>query len=299
MAKISVIIPTYKRSEFLDRAIKSVLSQSFTDFEIIIVDDNGRGNKFQVETGNNIQQLYGDNPKIKYIINEINLGGAGARNEGIKKSKGKYITFLDDDDIYLPDKLALQWMFMEEQNLEMTFSNCIVKNDQNVVVEEIDYNLDGLPSYKDLLKMHLMNHIGPTDSFMFKKDKLIEIGGFEKVNAGQEYILALKSIVNKLRMGYLKECQVVQYFHNGERISTGNKKIKAQKELIGIKKKYFDVLNFFEKRAVMSRHYTVLGFIYYKNHSYLNTIIYSLLALMENPLFFIKILLEKKKMLRN
>ena len=91
---VSVIIPTYKRSDYLLQTIESVLSQTYPSIEIIIVDDNGLGNKFQVETQKKLQKYIVER-KIIYIPHEVNKNGAAARNTGFRASKGEYINFLE------------------------------------------------------------------------------------------------------------------------------------------------------------------------------------------------------------
>ncbi len=98
--KVSVIIPTYNREKVLSRAVKSVLNQTFTDFEILVVDDGSTDN-----TKNIIQELQRQDKRIKYFRYTPNKGGNVARNLGIKKSIGKYIAFLDSDDEWLPEGL--------------------------------------------------------------------------------------------------------------------------------------------------------------------------------------------------
>ncbi|MFH2013294.1 MAG: glycosyltransferase [Pseudomonadota bacterium] len=102
MPKISVIIPTYNRANFIEEAIESVLSQSYKDFELIVVDDGSTD-----ETGKLVQR-YGE--RIFYIY-QNKKGVSHARNTGIKNSSGEYIAFLDSDDKWLPDKLATQMDF--------------------------------------------------------------------------------------------------------------------------------------------------------------------------------------------
>ena len=104
---VSVIIPTYNRSAFLTESINSVLNQSFNDIEIVIVDDNGKSSHLQKENAKKLSTLINDN-KIKYIAHEHNLNGSAARNTGIKNSRGDYIAFLDDDDLYEPTKIEHQ-----------------------------------------------------------------------------------------------------------------------------------------------------------------------------------------------
>lgn len=114
---ISVIIPTYKRPTQIKRAILSVLNQSYKDFEILVIDDD-QENEFNIEQE---VALIGDQ-RVLYLKNGRTKGGNGARNTGIVNAKGKYIAFLDDDDIWLKDKLLLQ--FERMQTLDETWAGC-------------------------------------------------------------------------------------------------------------------------------------------------------------------------------
>ena len=98
--KVSVIIPTYNRQKLLPKAIKSVLNQTFKNFELIIVDDGLTDNTKEI-----IKEFQKRDPRIKYIWQENFGAPAGPKNTGIKNSKGEYIAFLDDDDEWLPEKL--------------------------------------------------------------------------------------------------------------------------------------------------------------------------------------------------
>lgn len=99
MFKVSVIIPTYNRARYICRAINSVLDQTFTDYEIIVVDDGSTDNTREVLAP------YGG--KIVYIP-QTNQGVSAARNKGIEQAKGEYIAFLDSDDYWMPEKLIEQ-----------------------------------------------------------------------------------------------------------------------------------------------------------------------------------------------
>ena len=96
---ISIILPTYNRCDIVKRAINSALSQTFKTFEIIVVDDCSTDNTKQ-------EVLSISDKRIHYIQHNRNKGGSAARNTGINQSKGKYITFLDDDDEYPEDRLT-------------------------------------------------------------------------------------------------------------------------------------------------------------------------------------------------
>ena len=98
----TIVIPTFNRAVLLREAMQSVLAQTFKDFELIIVDDHSTDDTTNVVTS------FHDS-RIKYVLNDHNKGGSGARNVGIFRAKGDWIAFLDDDDIWLPKKLELQY----------------------------------------------------------------------------------------------------------------------------------------------------------------------------------------------
>ena len=104
--KVSVIIPTYNRAHLVGRAIRSVLNQTYQDFEIIVVDDGSTDNTEEV-----VKSFI--DPRIRYIRHEKNKGAAAARNTGIKAAKGKFIAFQDSDDEWLPEKLQKQMKVFE------------------------------------------------------------------------------------------------------------------------------------------------------------------------------------------
>jgi len=105
MAVVSVIIPTFNRAKKVVRAIKSVLDQTFIDFEIIVVDDSS--------TDRTRQTVGQFGSPVRYLAHTTNLGVSAARNTGIKNSNGPFIAFLDSDDQWLPEKLEVQMGFFE------------------------------------------------------------------------------------------------------------------------------------------------------------------------------------------
>ena len=105
MIKVSVIIPTYNSGRYIKEAIDSVLAQTYTNYEIIVVDDGSTDNTSQ------IVQAYGD--RVHYFYQE-NQGVAVSRNRGLRESQGEYIAFLDHDDVFFPDKLSEQICCLEQ-----------------------------------------------------------------------------------------------------------------------------------------------------------------------------------------
>ena len=118
---VSVVIPTFKRADMLDRAIESCLNQTYKNLEIVIVDDNDPESEYRKLTSKHMEK-YISNKAIKYIKSHKNMGGAEARNLGINNSSGEYIAFLDDDDYFFDDKIKNQLEYMIKNNLDACFT---------------------------------------------------------------------------------------------------------------------------------------------------------------------------------
>lgn len=103
--RVSVIIPTYNRPEYLRQAVESVLAQTYVDFEVIVVDDGSTDNTAEV-------MATFDDRRVHYIFQQ-NAKLSAARNRGMKAARGEFIALLDDDDLFLPHKLAAQVTFLD------------------------------------------------------------------------------------------------------------------------------------------------------------------------------------------
>ena len=108
----TVIIPTYNRATLVKEAIQSVLDQTFDNFELIIVDDHSTDNT------KDVVQSYSDK-RICYVLNDHIKGAAGARNAGLSRSGGKWVAFLDSDDVWLPKKLELVYEKIKEVDTDV------------------------------------------------------------------------------------------------------------------------------------------------------------------------------------
>ena len=113
---VSIITPTYNSEAFIEATIKSVLAQTYKNWELIVIDDASVDNTLNV-----IQPYIEAYPNIKLIVNKENLGAALTRNKGIKLAEGHFIAFLDGDDVWKPQKLETQVNFMLNNNLAVCF----------------------------------------------------------------------------------------------------------------------------------------------------------------------------------
>ena len=116
---VSIIMPSYNTAKFISETIDSVLTQTYTNWELIIVDDCSTDNTDEV-----VKSFLSDD-RIKYIKNEKNSGAAFSRNRALCEAKGKWIAFLDSDDLWLPEKLEKQIEFMEKNDYHFSYTNYI------------------------------------------------------------------------------------------------------------------------------------------------------------------------------
>ena len=114
---VSIITPSYNSSKFIGECVHSVISQTFSNWEMIIVDDCSNDNSRNI-----ISNFSKKDKRIRSIFLEENIGAAAARNIAIKKAEGTYIAFLDSDDIWIKDKLEKQIAFMNEKDIAFSFT---------------------------------------------------------------------------------------------------------------------------------------------------------------------------------
>ncbi|MDA7558587.1 glycosyltransferase [Flavobacteriaceae bacterium] len=186
--KITVLMSVYNGAKFLDEAIDSILSQTFTDFEFIIIDDASSDTSLQVINS------YKD-ARIIVLQNTKNLGLTKSLNIGIAEAKGKYIARMDADDISMPKRLEKQFDFMEEHP-EFAFcgSKAISINEEG---QEVKYLPDTVCD-KDIILAYIFFKNMFTHSTLFiEKKVLTDVGGYdEEFTRSQDYRLYLKLFTN-------------------------------------------------------------------------------------------------------
>ena len=116
---VSVIMPSYNTAKFISETIESVLAQTYPNWELIIADD------CSTDDTDAVVRPYLADDRIRYIKNEKNSGAAVSRNRALREAKGKWIAFLDSDDLWLPEKLEKQIAFMEQNNCRFSYTNYI------------------------------------------------------------------------------------------------------------------------------------------------------------------------------
>lgn len=285
---VSVIIATYRRNETLKRAIESVLNQTYNDIELIVVDDNA-----DAEWNTEVSNIVNIHPAVKYIQNKENKGSAMTRNIGISEAEGEFITFLDDDDIYLPEKIEHQLNDMIKHNADFSVTDLFLYNEKDKLIDKRirSYITDYSP--EQLLKNHLMHHITGTDTLMFKKSYLEKIGGFPPINVGDEFYLMKEAICGGGKLIYTKGCYVKAYVHSEtDGLSSNMSKINGENALYEYKKTMFGSLDKKSVRYIKMRHHAVLAFAYLRMNKYGKFILQAAKSFFCSPLSSVMLLLD-------
>jgi len=206
MPAVSTIIPTYNRAEFLRMAITSVLNQTFQDFEIIVVDDASEDHTHEIIDN------FGDR-RIKYIRHEVNKGVTAARNTGVLSSSGNYIAFLDDDDEWLPRKLQMQVVLLEDSSSTVGgvyTSHVKIDRATGKILDRVVAQKRGNIG-NDLLKDYCL--IGTASTILLRKQCFDRVGLFdESIEFGEEYELLIR-VAKEFDFECIQECLVKYYVH--------------------------------------------------------------------------------------
>ncbi len=176
---VSIIMPSYNTSEFIAESISSVLNQTYQNWELIIVDDCSTDNT------DCIINSFSDK-RIKLLKNEKNSGAAFSRNRGIREAKGKWIAFLDSDDLWYPHKLEKQLKYMIDNNYQFSYTN----------YEEIDENSNPLGKLitgpKKITRHGMFNYCWPGCLTVMYDAETIGLIQIENIKKNNDYAIWLK-----------------------------------------------------------------------------------------------------------
>ena len=188
MDLVSVIIPYYKKKEYITSSINSVLKQSYKNLEIIIIYDDS--NHEDLITLNKLKKK---DKRIKIFINKKNIGAGLSRNKGIKLSKGKFIAFLDSDDLWSSNKLKKQIFFMKKNKIKISHTSYYIINYNNKII--------GHRKAKDLSHMQLLRSCDIGLSTIILDKRLIKNNiKFASIKTKEDYVLWLQITLNEKKI---------------------------------------------------------------------------------------------------
>lgn len=191
----TVVIPAYNRADIIKQTIQSVLNQSFSDFEVLVVDDGSEDNTLEV-----VKSI--DDPRIR-LFSQKNCGASSARNKGIDEAKGKYIAFLDSDDAFLMHHLQQASDILEAGEDICTFTKVIVERD-----DDIKYlKPHRAPREGEHISDYLMCDRGfvQTSSLIVPKALAQKVRYDESLSKGDDYDFAIRLVASGGRIIMLDE----------------------------------------------------------------------------------------------
>ncbi len=190
---VSVIMPAYNAEKFIQESIESVLHQTCTDWELLIVDDGSSDNTKTIA-----QSFCEKDKRIKYYYQQNGKAGK-ARNLGLSHAEGKYVAFIDADDIWLLEKLAIQKSQIEKENVDLVFSDVYLFTDKFSCGSPLINSGKGLFKNNDGICAFLELNKIPTSTVFVCKEVLAKVKGFtesHEIPEAEDYHLWLKLLMN-------------------------------------------------------------------------------------------------------
>ena len=241
---VSIITPCYNSEKFLDECISSVLNQTYQNWEMLIVDDNSSDNSSIL-----INSYSKKDERIKPHYLNDNIGPAMARNKAISKAKGKYLAFLDSDDVWLPKKLEVQTNFMKKNNCAFVFSSYSVISDDDKLKYTI--SVPETITYKKYLKNTIIGCL----TVMLDKEKFKKI---EMPNLRSSHDMALwLNLLKQEKYAYGIQQKLAIY--RDHKSSNTSNKFKAA----------YDVWNVYRKHEKLNLFYSIYNFVIYAINAFI------------------------------
>lgn len=204
---VSIVMPSYNAEKYINNSIKSVLAQTYQNWELLIVDD------CSTDKTEEIVKSFSDE-RIKFFKNDVNSGAAVSRNRALMEAKGKWIAFLDSDDIWLPAKLEHQILFMQTNGYAFTFTDY-----------RIQFNGEWLPYINTapnvINKRAMYNYCYFFTSTVMYDAEVIGLIQIPNLRKNNDYAMWLKAI-EKSNAHRLPECLSYYIKHDGS-VSSGSK----------------------------------------------------------------------------
>lgn len=219
MIEVSVIMPAYNAMKYLSESIESVIQQTFKNWELIIIDDGSTDETREI-AGRYVKK----DERVKYLYQQNGKQGK-ARNYGLKHAKGKYIAFLDSDDLWLPMKLECQLREMAEHNVDLVFSDAhvfkVLPLDPHQKMNTITGYLSGNEAITKMLEINRV----PILTVLVKRDAVDKVNKFSEkmeIQNNEDYHLWLKLLIEGF-IFYASPQVYSAYRDHEESVTSGNK----------------------------------------------------------------------------
>lgn len=252
--KVSIVIPTYKRVDYLDRLLASIQAQTFQDFEVIVVDDNSPN---LVEYKPVIAKYKNIFIEFKFITKDDNMGAPHSRNIGIKEAKYDLIALVDDDDEWLPQKLEKQVKIFETSNekIGLVYTWADVMDEERRIIHNYRSEIEGKVK-KEILKECFI----PSPSVMVRKKAIFDAGLFDETFPScQDWDMWTRIIMQGYEIKVLKEVVTIYHKHN-----SGNIGLSSNAKLGYYKYYSKNLINTFKLFSFNMTWFYLKNILYYK-----------------------------------
>jgi len=243
---VSIVIPTYNRPSELERCLRSVLEQTYGHFEVLVVNDGGMENELH-----QVINKLGDS-RIRYLTNQRTKGANGARNTGVLNAKGKYVTFLDDDDEWYTQKMEKNVQKLE--SLDASFGAVI----SGLVVYQNHYWKTKVSNREEIYLKDILFYyfsIGSSSNLFFRRQVFDQVGLWDEELQRQQDLELMVRVLGSVRCAYQSEALLKVHGHN---VPAPQKAFDNQLKYL---EKIHPILHQFEKRYInrfYGRHFRYL-----------------------------------------
>ena len=287
---VSVVMPTYKRSEKLIRAVSSVLSQTYENLELLLINDNNPDDDYTRTLKVRVKEFESD-PRFHLIIQDKHINGAVARNVGIKQARGEFIAFLDDDDWWKKDKIEKQVNQLESLSDEWGVVSCrIAQYDNDKLIAQLPMYRNG-NVYKDVF---MQQCDFATGTLLFRHTALDETGCFDPTLLRNQDWQLLINCTYRYKLFQIDECLHCCDVSDVQNRPNGDKAVEYKKLFFRSVDPIFQTMTKKEQKCTICITNFELGYIYIKGGKYLKGLKYSMRAL-SSPMA-VKLIAKKFKM---
>ena len=274
---VSVIIPTYKRADKLKRALDSVCNQTYRSLEILVINDNDNNDEYTKKLLALFETI--TDPRVKLVFQECHINGAAARNAGIKKAKGEYIAFLDDDDMWAHNKLQRQietFELLDESYgaVSVLFTSFL---DDKTISRSIPYK-DGYIWENILLRRCDVT----TCSIMIRHEALDKSGYFDERLSRHQEIQLLAFLSHEYKIYLLRE-YLLSVDAWGENNPTSDKIIKVKKDFFQSVRPLLEKLPKKRQKRIIIMHNFEIAFVFLREKKFIQCMKY-LVPLFSSPI---------------
>ena len=257
---VSVIIPTHRRADKLTRAIESVLNQTYANIELLIVDDNVKGDGYSVLVKELVNSIKDD--RVSLVTQEKHINGAAARNAGIRKAKGEYIAFLDDDDFWRENKIEQQVFVLNE--LDPSYGGVSTQIETYNGTRFINASLPYRNGYmwEDVLLRRIEVS---TSTILLRHEALDTVGYFDESLVRHQEVQLLSFFTRKYKLHLVKKYLTCVEIGDAQNRLDVARLIQMKREFFNAVQPLMEQLPTRKQKRVRLMHDFEVGYAMYKN----------------------------------